>query len=247
MASNQRTRGQGHLPSFPRLLGERLCLDYVNTIEDPLGDHAEDFLRSYPELVSWGRHAGLLSADESDRLRLAGERRPDAAVAAFARAVALRAALTRVFRAVAHGAPPSTDDLQVLREEYLAALAHARLAPDGGRYDWAWNNDDRALDRPLWDVARSAVDLLTEDDPARVKECPGAGDCGWLFYDTSKNGSRRWCSMEGCGSRVKMRHHYARRRAAVVEERRSPVTPTATVASITRRSWAAETETDRDR
>ncbi|MGH3132366.1 MAG: CGNR zinc finger domain-containing protein [Gaiellaceae bacterium] len=46
----------------------------------------------------------------------------------------------------------------------------------------------------------------------RVKECPGAGDCGWLFYDTSRNGTRRWCSMEGCGSRVKMRRQYARRR-----------------------------------
>lgn len=220
MAPNQQTRGQGHVSAFPRLLGERLCLDYVNTVEDPLGDHAEDFLRGYPEFVRWGRHAGLLSDDEADRLRLAGERRPDAAIATFARAVALRDALTRVFRAIAHGAVPSADDLQELRAEYLTALGHARLAADGGRYDWAWDLDDVALDRPLWHVARSAIDVLTEDDPARVKECPGAGDCGWLFYDTSKNGSRRWCSMEGCGSRVKMRHHYARRRAAAAEERR---------------------------
>jgi predicted RNA-binding Zn ribbon-like protein len=61
-------------------------------------------------------------------------------------------------------------------------------------------------------VARSAVELHTDGDQRRVRECPGAGDCGWLFYDTSRNGSRRWCSMEGCGSRVKMRRHYARHR-----------------------------------
>jgi predicted RNA-binding Zn ribbon-like protein len=58
------------------------------------------------------------------------------------------------------------------------------------------------------------VTLLVEGDLARVKACPGpANDCGWLFYDTSKNASRRWCSMEGCGSVAKMRHYRARRQA----------------------------------
>lgn len=214
MASNQQTRGQGNVPTFPRLLGERLCLDYVNSIEDPLGDHAEDFLLDYPALVRWVFHVDLLSDDAAERLRLVGERRPDAAAATFARAIALRDALTRAFRAIAHGDPPSAANLRRLRAEYLAALGHARLGTDGGGYDWAWDAGDLALDRPLWHVARSAVDVLTGDDLTRIKECPGAGDCGWLFYDTSKNGSRRWCSMEGCGSRVKMRHYYARRHAA---------------------------------
>ena len=65
-------------------------------------------------------------------------------------------------------------------------------------------------------MAGSAVAVLTEEDLGRVRECPGAGDCGWLFYDTSKNGTRRWCSMEGCGSRVKMRRHYARKHASAL-------------------------------
>jgi predicted RNA-binding Zn ribbon-like protein len=49
--------------------------------------------------------------------------------------------------------------------------------------------------------AASAVDLLSVGELSRVKECPGPGDCGWLFYDTSRNGTRRWRSMDGCGSR----------------------------------------------
>jgi len=214
MVANQRTRKLGNEPTFPRLLGERLCLDYVNTVEDPLGDRPEEFLHTYPDLARWGHHVGILSPAADDRLRAEGERRPAEAAATFARAIALRDALTRIFRAVARGDAPPEDALQGLHAEYVAALGRARLAPAGGGFDWAWDGGDDALDRPLWDVVRSAVAVLTEDDPARVKECPGAGDCGWLFYDTSKNGSRRWCSMEGCGSRVKMRHHYARRRAA---------------------------------
>jgi len=45
-----------------------------------------------------------------------------------------------------------------------------------------------------------------------VGVCPGEG-CGWLFFDTSKNRSRRWCAMEDCGNRAKARRHYRRSRA----------------------------------
>ncbi len=216
MGRNQQTRGRGADSALPRLLGERLCLNFVNTIESPRGAHPEEFLRGYADLVRWGRHVGLLTDSERERLQREGERRPDAANATFARALALRAALTQIFHAVAEGNAPEEADLQQLQTAFLAALERARLAPGGERYGWSWDADDAALDRPLWGVARSAVAVLTEDDLARVKACPGVNDCGWLFYDTSKNGRRRWCSMEGCGSRVKMRQHYARRRAAEV-------------------------------
>ena len=65
----------------------------------------------------------------------------------------------------------------------------------------------------LWPIVTSAVELLTSPEARRVKVCPGLGDCGWLFLDTSKSGRRRWCSMEGCGSRSKMRRYYARTHA----------------------------------
>lgn len=214
MKSNMQTRKRGTDPTFPRLLGERLCLDYTNTIESPLGAHPEEYLRGYPDLVRWGRHVGILTDAEAEHLLREGAHRPDEATAAFGRALALREALTRIFRAVAHGTAPQEADLQRLQAEYLVALERARLTAVDAGYGWTWAATDDALSRPLWAVAHSAVNVLTVDDLARVKECPGASDCGWLFYDTSKNGSRRWCSMEGCGSRVKMRQQYARQRAS---------------------------------
>jgi len=48
---------------------------------------------------------------------------------------------------------------------------------------------------------------------ARLKVCP-ARDCGWAFYDRSKNRSAKWCSMAVCGSREKVRAHRARRVSA---------------------------------
>ena len=211
---HQRRDGQGLDPSFPRLLGERLCLDFANTIEDRLGDHPEDFLGSYADLVAWGRHGGVLTETDTRRLLLEAESQPDEADAVYRRALALREAVYETFREVAIGQSPLAADLDRVREEYLGALSQARLVPADGGYAWTWEGREPGLDRVLWFVARSAVDLLTGDDLARVKQCPGADDCGWLFFDTSKNGTRRWCSMEGCGSRVKMRRHYARRRTA---------------------------------
>ena len=131
----------------------------------------------------------------------------------YADAVTVREALYRVFSAVAAGATAPAGDLATLNEALADGFAHSRLEPDGDGYHWAWQIDPPALDRMLWPVLRSAVDLLTSGELDRVKECPGLDDCGWLFFDTSKNGSRRWCSMEGCGNRAKGRRHYQRTRA----------------------------------
>jgi predicted RNA-binding Zn ribbon-like protein len=212
MARNKNRRRGGD-PAFPRLLGERLCLDYVNTVEGPRSSHPAEYLLGYSELVRWGSHVSILGEAEAGGLLREAARQPEQAAAVFGRALALRAALTRIFRAIARGDTAEQADLEQVRAEYIASLDRARLAPAAGGYGWAWEAGDRSLDQPLWAVARSAVELLTTGEPARVKECPGANDCGWLFYDTSKNSSRRWCSMEGCGSRVKMRLHYARTRS----------------------------------
>ena len=65
----------------------------------------------------------------------------------------------------------------------------------------------------LWPISRAAADLLVSDTERRkVRQC-GAGDCEWLFLDTSKNRSRQWCSMQCCGNREKARRHYQRVRA----------------------------------
>src|SRR5437762_819551 len=55
----------------------------------------------------------------------------------------------------------------------------------------------------------AAAELLTWPALARVHICAGA-DCGWLFLDQSRNASRRWCAMDGCGNRTKARRHYHR-------------------------------------
>jgi Putative stress-induced transcription regulator len=101
-----------------------------------------------PVRNSWGWHAGLLEAAETARLRAAAEGDPKGAAATFGRAVALRDAIDRLFRAVARSATPEERDLALVGEEYAAAVAHARLLPDGDAYTWSWEGTPDDLGRP---------------------------------------------------------------------------------------------------
>jgi predicted RNA-binding Zn ribbon-like protein len=58
-------------------------------------------------------------------------------------------------------------------------------------------------------IAAAAAKVAVEQRLDRVKICP-ADDCRWAFYDTSRNRSRQWCSMEVCGNRAKARAHRER-------------------------------------
>jgi len=55
---------------------------------------------------------------------------------------------------------------------------------------------------PALRVARRAADLLGRLEPRRLKQCANPG-CDLLFYDETRNASRRWCSVSLCGNRLK--------------------------------------------
>ena len=96
------------------------------------------------------------------------------------------------------------------------ALARLEVVPTADTFNWSWAAGQDDLDYMLWPVVRTAADLLTSDDLLRVRECARTG-CDWLFVDLSKNHSRRWCSMNMCGSRVKARRYYQRRKVMIVK------------------------------
>ncbi len=210
---NKQTLGHGREPLMPRLLGGRLGLDFVNTRDAPLSPQPTEFLTDYAALARWGHHVGLYDEARRDALLALAARQPAEAQRAFERALTLRAASHGTFLALAHGRAPGAADLRVIQQLYADALTQAALTLGAAGVAWTWPDDDH-LERVTWAVLRSTVELLTSPDVARVKECPGCGDCGWLFLDSSKNGTRQWCSMEGCGSRAKMRRHYRRSQGA---------------------------------
>jgi predicted RNA-binding Zn ribbon-like protein len=117
----------------------------------------------------------------------------------------------RVFSAVVEEREPRGMDLADLNAALREASARLELAPSAGGFEWTWVLDENELDRVLWPIVGSAANLLTSAELGRVCRCAREG-CDWLFVDLSKNQSRRWCSMELCGSRVKSRRYYRRRK-----------------------------------
>ncbi|MFE9459156.1 CGNR zinc finger domain-containing protein [Streptomyces californicus] len=130
-------------------------------------------------------------------------------VAEVAGARALRDALWRLMEARVASARPDPDDLATLNDAAAQPPLTPRLTADGA-WEWAPGGTGTGL---LSTVARDAVDLFTGAYAHRIRVC-GAHDCRLLFVDTSRPGKRRWCSMERCGNRHKVRAHRARNTAA---------------------------------
>ncbi|UYQ63759.1 CGNR zinc finger domain-containing protein [Streptomyces peucetius] len=138
--------------------------------------------------------------------RLSAGLQLDADDAGVAGARVLRHALWRMAAARAHGGDTDPADVAVVNEAAAAPPLAARIGADGSRQ---WAPGGATVTQLLSTVARDAVDLFTGPHAHRIREC-GSHDCGLLFVDTSRPGRRRWCSMERCGNRNKVRAHRAR-------------------------------------
>jgi predicted RNA-binding Zn ribbon-like protein len=128
------------------------------------------------------------------------------------RALALREASYRAIAAHLRSRQASAADLAIVSREIAKARAGQRLRHDGSAFSLGHFAPGQPLDTPLWAVALAIGELLVSADLGRVRECPGDDGCGWLFLDASRNGGRRWCSMQVCGNRAKVRRHHGRER-----------------------------------
>jgi predicted RNA-binding Zn ribbon-like protein len=192
-------------------VGGSLALDLANTLGGMHTAPTHEHLVEYKDLVDFVRRAGTVSPSQGRVLLEEAARQPVRAAAVLRRALALREAIWRVFDAFAMNARAEGSDLALIHEEELASLRHARYQQVGSgvRYEWS---DEPLVERPLWEVARSAAELLrSDDDRVRVREC-GSATCEWLFIDRSRNHTRRWCDMNDCGNAAKVRRYRQRQR-----------------------------------
>ncbi|MDQ6773903.1 MAG: ABATE domain-containing protein [Candidatus Dormibacteraeota bacterium] len=199
-------------PPRYELLGGRLCLDFCNTRTDR-GGAGPDRFHSFADVTGWAWRAGALSAEEAARLTRLGTRNPTGAVAVLERARRLREALRAVFAAIAGERRVGAPGLDVLNAELAAAMARSQVVAIEGGFTWLWAPGGKALDAALWPVARSAADLLTEGPLASLRRCENP-NCDWLFLDSSRNRTRRWCDMRVCGNRAKAHRHRQTRLSA---------------------------------
>jgi predicted RNA-binding Zn ribbon-like protein len=188
-----------------------LCLDFANTVGWHASESPEESLNRYADLIEWSAHRGIISGDAKDALLRKSEEKPIEAQAVLEKAREIREHVYRILSDTAHGRPIEIADLKGLNKALASTLSHSRLAPYEGGLRWDWDSRPDKLDSVLWPVVQSAVDLMTSEAIKRVGQCADER-CGWLFWDSSRNRSRRWCDMKDCGNRAKARRFYAKRK-----------------------------------
>jgi predicted RNA-binding Zn ribbon-like protein len=189
------------------------CLDFVNTVGGTRDGECEDFLSSYEALIGWLDQSGLISSERAAAFRKRAAASPDRAAAALRRARALRETLYAVLEAAGSGEPPEQAEMDSFNRAWAKARSRQKLVRGKSGFAAGFDYDGAGLDAVLWPIALSAGDLLLSERFRLIRECVSE-TCGWLFLDTSKNRSRRWCDMRVCGNRAKQRRHRASAQAS---------------------------------
>jgi predicted RNA-binding Zn ribbon-like protein len=117
----------------------------------------------------------------------------------------LREAIYRLMTAHIAGRRLPRGDIAVVNMAASRPCRVPRLGPVG-QLQWA---PAEQLSAALSAVARDAIELISGADVDRIREC-AAPDCAFLFLDTSRPGTRRWCAMNRCGNREHVRRHRSR-------------------------------------
>lgn len=179
-----------------------LCLALANTRNWRNAAAPLERLNAFADLLRWGERQGLLDTDEVARLVRIADQRPRLAHSELAATVAFREAIYRVFSARAHGRAPAADDLALFGAGFNDAVGQLELSLEDGKLAPRPRRADGGLALRAH-AALSAVALFTSPQGVRVKECADDRGCGWLFVDTTRNGSRRFCFSNECGNRAR--------------------------------------------
>lgn len=134
----------------------------------------------------------------------------------------LRSQLQGMVAILRGGEPPRDEDLEALNSFLAAGPLVCRVERDQGACQLRLVPVERTLNAVVSEIAASFAEVLVEGDARRIKICENP-DCKWVFYDRSRNRTRRWCEgPTGCGNLLKVRRFRARRKADLSHRQARP-------------------------
>lgn len=195
----------------PFFVAEHAALDFLNSVGAPWGSEIE-WIVDASDLLRWLQAAGLIDSEVAQRLLQTGTKAARDEVARRARG------LREWFRGFVTSHAGRSLDAAVLDDlgrvnQILAQDAlYPQIVAEGPRsaagkpspplLRWSTRRHWRSIEDALLPIAEAVGELVCDEDFRRVKQCEGS-DCTMWFLDTSKNHTRRWCSMSVCGNRAK--------------------------------------------
>jgi predicted RNA-binding Zn ribbon-like protein len=189
------------------LVGNNLSLDFVNTMIADAGK-PKDLIEGLADVMSWAIAVRLIEKRDAAR-HFAVWNKKDGDF--LSEAVRFRAILRSLFTGILNDEVVKGATLKALNEMLDDQTGFTELVRNETGFEKRFHSDFREPRQVLASVAASAADLLCYGNLDLIKRCEGEG-CVLYFYDTTKNHSRRWCSMAGCGNRAKASAFYRRKK-----------------------------------
>jgi len=188
-----------------------LCLDYCNTRYWRGMDAPTETLPDFSAWRRWLHDAQAIDGATASSLQAWRDSDPAAAQRLFEDALAVRESLYRLFSAATDGAPPAAET-KALTAWLEGAPPRASPVLVGIQRGWRVPMVAPSCSELLAPVLWSAADLVLARGAAPLRCCANP-QCRWLFLDSSKGATRRWCAMSACGNRAKVQRHAQRQRA----------------------------------
>jgi predicted RNA-binding Zn ribbon-like protein len=182
----------------PFFLSGSTCIDFCNTLDHKYTPPKYDLIPNYASTLQWGQAAGILPLSFQGAAADGQQ--------SIARIYDMRSLISSLLLPFTCSGIPNETELTAFNTCLREVNESMKIISTGGGYTLICSAVD-PLAQIVCAVVRSTADLLLSNQLEQLKQC---GECGWLFYDTSRNQSRRWCDMNSCGNRAKARRHYER-------------------------------------
>ncbi len=205
MNSNKGDAEQSGSPHF-YFTGGCLALDFVNSKSWRLSALPNDRLQDFAALLSFCRDANIVDSASAAKLGTIASQNSRDAKKTVNQALKLRELIYRLFLARVEGRAVDVVDLKQFNRMLSDAQRRLQVELVGEQWLMGWGCDSAILNRLWWDIAIDAARVFTLQGDIPIRACGGQG-CGWLFLDTSRNHSRRWCDMRVCGNRDKVKRY----------------------------------------
>ncbi len=190
-------------------LGNHPCLDFINT-QMIMNGEPTDVLESFDDFISWLVLAALLTKAQADAA--GAELNHNERISLLEQAKTFRTTLRELAVRIVARKPIPASIITVINQFLSQRPGYPQLVRRKSGFEQRFHSAATPAHNLIAPLAEAASDLLCRADFALIKKC-GNPACILYFYDTTKNHTRNWCSMQVCGNRIKVAAHYQRKRS----------------------------------
>lgn len=194
-------------------VGNHPCLDFINT-QMIVNGAPTDALESFEDFNTWLVQANLVTTTQAE---VAGaELNHKERTSLLEQAKAFRATLRELAARIVVRKPIPASSIDSINQLLSQRPGYPQLVRRKSRFEQRFHSAAAPVHNLLVPLAEAAGDLLCRADFTLIKKC-GNPACILYFYDSTKNHTRNWCSMQMCGNRMKVAAHYQRKRSQLGE------------------------------